>query len=64
MCIRDSPGYEVSIKRVKDFYDNEQDDVDIDKALQNKEGNVIDIENVTFAYENGKNVLDLSLIHI
>lgn len=52
------PGYEVSIKRVKDFYVNEQDDVDIDKALQNKEGNVIDIENVTFAYENGKNVLD------
>ena len=40
------PGYEVSIKRVKDFYVNEQDDVDID------------IENVTFAYENGKNVLD------
>ena len=52
------PGYEVSIKRVKDFYANEQDDVDIDKALQNKEGNVIDIENVTFSYENGKNVLD------
>lgn len=52
------PGYEVSIKRVKDFYANEQDDVDIDKALQNKDGNVIDIENVTFAYENGKNVLD------
>ena len=52
------PGYEVSIKRVKDFYANEQDDVDIDKALQNKEGNVIDIENVTFAYENGKNVLE------
>lgn len=52
------PGYEVSIKRVKDFYANEQDDVDIDKALQNKEGNVIDIENVAFAYENGKNVLD------
>ena len=52
------PGYEVSIKRVKDFYANEQDDVDIDKALENKEGNVIDIENVTFAYENGKNVLD------
>lgn len=52
------PGYEVSIKRVKDFYANEQDDVDIDKALQNKVGNVIDIENVTFAYENGKNVLD------
>ena len=52
------PGYEVSIKRVKDFYANEQDDVAIDKALQNKEGNVIDIENVTFAYENGKNVLD------
>lgn len=52
------PGYEVSIKRVKDFYANEQDDVDIDKALQNKEGNVIDTENVTFAYENGKNVLD------
>ena len=52
------PGYEVSIKRVKDFYANEQDDVDIYKALQNKEGNVIDIENVTFAYENGKNVLD------
>ena len=52
------PGYEVSIKRVKDFYANEQDDVDIDKALQNKEGNVIYIENVTFAYENGKNVLD------
>ena len=52
------PGYEVSIRRVKDFYANEQDDVDIDKALQNKEGNVIDIENVTFAYENGKNVLD------
>ena len=52
------PGYEVSIKRVKDFYANEQHDVDIDKALQNKEGNVIDIENVTFAYENGKNVLD------
>ena len=52
------PGYEVSIKRVKDFYANEQDDVDIDKVLQNKEGNVIDIENVTFAYENGKNVLD------
>jgi len=52
------PGYEVSIKRVKDFYANEQDAVDIDKALQNKEGNVIDIENVTFAYENGKNVLD------
>ena len=51
-------GYEVSIRRVKDFYANEQDDVDIDKALQNKEGNVIDIENVTFAYENGKNVLD------
>ena len=51
-------GYEVSIKRVKDFYANEQDDVDIDKALENKEGNVIDIENVTFAYENGKNVLD------
>ena len=52
------PGYEVSIKRVKDFYANEQDDVDIDKALENKEGNVIDIENVTFAYENRKNVLD------
>ena len=52
------PGYEVSIKRVKDFYANEQDDVDIDKVLQNKEGNVIDIEDVTFAYENGKNVLD------
>ena len=52
------PGYEVSIRRVKDFYANEQDDVDIDKALPNKEGNVIDIENVTFAYENGKNVLD------
>ena len=52
------PGYEVSIKRVKDFYANEQDDVDIDKALENKEGNVIDIENVAFAYENGKNVLD------
>ena len=52
------PGYEVSIKRLKDFYANEQDDVDIDKVLQNKEGNVIDIENVTFAYENGKNVLD------
>ena len=52
------PGYEVSIKRVKDFYANEQDDVDIDKSLENKEGNVIDIENVTFAYENGKNVLD------
>ena len=52
------PGYEVSIKRVKDFYANEQDDVDIDKTLENKEGNVIDIENVTFAYENGKNVLD------
>ena len=52
------PGYEVSIRRVKDFYANEQDDVDIDKALENKEGNVIDIENVTFAYENGKNVLD------
>ena len=52
------PGYEVSIKRVKDFYANEQDDVDIDKALENKEGNVIDIEDVTFAYENGKNVLD------
>ena len=52
------PGYEVSIRRVKDFYANEQDDVDIDKALQNKEGNVIDIENVTFAYENGKNVLE------
>lgn len=52
------PGYEVSIKRVKDFYANEQDDVDIDKALENKEGNVIGIENVTFAYENGKNVLD------
>ena len=52
------PGYEVSIKRVKDFYANEQDDVDIDKALENREGNVIDIENVTFAYENGKNVLD------
>ena len=52
------PGYEVSIKRVKDFYANEQDDVDIDKVLENKEGNVIDIENVTFAYENGKNVLD------
>lgn len=52
------PGYEVSIKRVKDFYANEQDDVDIDEALENKEGNVIDIENVTFAYENGKNVLD------
>ena len=52
------PGYEVSIKRVKDFYANEQDDVDIDKALRNKEGNVIDIENVTFSYENGKNVLD------
>lgn len=52
------PGYEVSIKRVKDFYANEQDDVAIDKALQNKEGNIIDIENVTFAYENGKNVLD------
>ena len=52
------PGYEVSIKRVKDFYAKEQNDVDIDKALQNKEGNVIDIENVTFAYENGKNVLD------
>lgn len=52
------PGYEVSIRRVKDFYANEQDDVDIDKVLQNKEGNVIDIENVTFAYENGKNVLD------
>ena len=52
------PGYEVSIRRVKDFYANEQDDVDIDKALQNKEGNVIDIENVTFSYENGKNVLD------
>lgn len=52
------PGYEVSIRRVKDFYANEQDDVDIDKALQNKEGNIIDIENVTFAYENGKNVLD------
>lgn len=52
------PGYEVSIKRVKDFYNNEQDDVNIDKELANKEGNVIDIENVTFAYENGKNVLD------
>lgn len=52
------PGYEVSIKRVKDFYANEQDDVDIDKVLENKEGNVIDIENVTFAYENGKNILD------
>ena len=52
------PGYEVSIRRVKDFYANEQDDVDIDKALENKEGNVIDIENVAFAYENGKNVLD------
>lgn len=52
------PGYEVSIKRVKDFYANEQDDIDIDRTLQNKEGNVIDIENVTFAYESGKNVLD------
>lgn len=52
------PGYEVSIKRVKDFYSNEERENDLEKTYPNKEGNIIDVENVSFSYEEDKNVLD------
>ena len=52
------PGYEVSINRVKDFYEQESDENKEIIGLKNTEGNIIDIKDLFFEYEEGKNILN------
>ena len=52
------PGYEVSINRVKDFYSQEGDENKEIVSLKNTDGNIIDIKELSFEYEEGKNILD------
>ncbi|MGX7068912.1 thiol reductant ABC exporter subunit CydC [Gemella bergeri] len=57
-AISHMPGYEVSINRVKEFYAQEEKTLDTIATKNNKENNIIDIENVSFEYENGKTILN------
>ena len=52
------PGYEVSINRVKDFYSQEGDENKEIVSLKNTDGNTIDIKDLSFEYEEGKNILN------
>ena len=52
------PGYEVSINRVKDFYSQEGDENKEIVSLKNTDGNIIDIKDLSFEYEEGKNILN------
>ena len=52
------PGYEVSINRVKDFYEQESDENKEIIGLKNTDGNIIDIKDLSFEYEEGKNILN------
>lgn len=52
------PGYEVSINRVKDFYSLEGDENKEIVSLKNTDGNIIDIKDLSFEYEEGKNILN------
>ena len=52
------PGYEVSINRVKEFYAQESDENKEVITLKNNDGNIIDIKDLTFEYEKGKNILN------
>ena len=52
------PGYEVSINRVKEFYDQEDDEqIEVTDA-KNSDGNIIDVKNLSFEYEEGKTILN------
>ncbi|GAB7568375.1 thiol reductant ABC exporter subunit CydC [Gemella sp. Musashino-2025] len=57
-AISHMPGYEVSINRVKEFYAQEEKTLDTIVTKNNKENNIIDIENVSFEYEDGKTILN------
>ena len=52
------PGYEVSINRVKDFYAQESDENKEIVDIKNTDGNIIDIKDLSFEYEEGKNILN------
>ena len=52
------PGYEVSINRVKDFYSQEGDENKEIVSLKNTDGNIIDIKDLSFEYEEGKKILN------
>ena len=52
------PGYEVSINRVKDFYEQESAENKEIIGLKNTDGNIIDIKDLSFEYEEGKNILN------
>ena len=52
------PGYEVSINRVKDFYEQESDENKEIIDSKNTDGNIIDIKDLSFEYEEGKNILN------
>lgn len=52
------PGYEVSINRVKDFYSQEGDENKEIVSLKITDGNIIDIKDLSFEYEEGKNILN------
>lgn len=52
------PGYEVSINRVKEFYSQEGDENKEIVSLKNTNGNIIDIKDLSFEYEEGKNILN------
>ena len=52
------PGYEVSINRVKDFYEQESDENKEIVDIKNTDGNIIDIKDLSFEYEEGKNILN------
>ena len=57
-AVSNIPGYEVSINRVKDFYEQESDENKEIIGLKNTEGNIIDIKDLSFEYEEGKNILN------
>ena len=52
------PGYEVSINRVKDFYAQESDENKEIVDIKNTDGNIIDIKDLSFEYEEGKSILN------
>ena len=52
------PGYEVSINRVKEFYAQEADGQIEETDAKNSDGNIIDVKNLSFEYEEGKTILN------
>lgn len=51
------PAYKVAIDRVKEFYSNEEKEIYFDEKVCEKDNVVIDINNLSFSYDNKKDVL-------